>query len=358
MSGSTSQQDDGRTEESAVAIRPNDDRSPQARPPLTAEQKALIKRTVARGATDDELNLFLYVCTRTGLDPLTRQIHFVKRKLWNPTLEKYDEVGVHQTGIDGLRVIAERSGQYAGQGETLYAYDKQGKLLSATAQVYRKDHERPTTVTAFFDEYAQRKPDGTLTVMWTRMPHVMLAKCAEGLALRKAFPQDLAGIYSHEEMMQADNGTAAAAGPTAAADAPAAPIREFPQIFSRSGDKRNWTMWWPVVRAAARGAKVDEHAYLSTIIGRDVKSAKDLSEAEYTELYARSLPPEAAPSVPSPGVETVISTDPNARPGENTWEACEECGEAVPPEVAKESFKEVGRVLCGPHMVKAQAGAL
>ena len=83
---------------------------------FTRDQIELIKRTVAKGATDDELKLFLYQSKRTGLDPLSKQIHFVKRH--NNKTEK-DE-GSIQTGIDGYRVLAERTGVYAGNDNPIF----------------------------------------------------------------------------------------------------------------------------------------------------------------------------------------------------------------------------------------------
>jgi hypothetical protein len=67
-----------------------------------------------------------------------------------------------------------------------------------------KGSDEPTVGVALYREYVQRKKDGTPNRMWATMPAAMLAKCAEALALRKAFPQELAGIYSDAEMEQAE----------------------------------------------------------------------------------------------------------------------------------------------------------
>ena len=168
---------------------------------FTKDQVELVKRTVAKGTTDDELALFLYTAKKTGLDPLIKQIHAVKR--WNT--QEGREVMSIQTGIDGYRLIAERTGHYAPGREPSFE-EKDGKLFSATAYVKKFVggvwHE--VAATAFWDEYVQKKKDGTTNVMWGKMPRLMLAKCAETLALRRAFPAEMSGVYTHEEMAQAE----------------------------------------------------------------------------------------------------------------------------------------------------------
>ncbi len=170
---------------------------------LTREQIDLIKHTVAIGATDLELKLFLYQANKRGLDPLTRQIHFIKRKQYNPDTEKYDEVGTIQTGIDGFRVVANRTGKLSGIKRGVIKSET-GKLIGAWAEVYRKDWTEPAREEVSFDEYCQKKKDGSPIRLWASMPETMIKKVAEAAALRMAFPEDLSGIYSHEEMQQAD----------------------------------------------------------------------------------------------------------------------------------------------------------
>jgi phage recombination protein Bet len=162
----------------------------------------LIKDMYFKGSSDDEFQMFIHVCKKTGLDPAMKQIHPVKR--WDSKLKK--ETMTVQTGIDGYRLIAERTGRYAPGREPTYQYND-GKLISATAYVKKQTvdgtwHE--IAASAFFEEYVQRTKEGHPTNFWQKMAHNQLAKCAEALALRKAFPGDLSGIYTKEEMLQSE----------------------------------------------------------------------------------------------------------------------------------------------------------
>jgi phage recombination protein Bet len=178
--------------------------------PFSADQIDLIKRTICKGSTDDELRLFLYQAGRTGLDPLARQIYSIERREYRDG--QWVKARSIQTSIDGFRLIAERSGKYAGQvgpywcgadGQWQDVWIAPESPIAARVGVLRTDFKEPCWGVARFDAYAQKTKDGVPTRMWKTMGDVMVAKCAEALALRKAFPQELSGLYTGDEMMQA-----------------------------------------------------------------------------------------------------------------------------------------------------------
>ena len=181
---------------------------------FTPDQVSLLKSQIAKGTTDDELKLFIQVCNRTGLDPFARQIYAVVRKDKNSDSGKKMSI---QTSIDGFRLIGQRSKEYGGQAGPLWCgsdgvwkdvWLTKDYPVAAKVGVWRKGFSEPIWGVALWSEFCQINPyNGEVTAMWKNLPTVMLAKCAESQALRRAFPQELSGIYSEEEMAQADNVT-------------------------------------------------------------------------------------------------------------------------------------------------------
>lgn len=179
--------------------------------------------------TPPEMQMFLHVCQRTGLDPFARQIYMVRR----------DGRQVIQTGIDGLRLIARRAVDAAGEAlgyEPTQWCGRDGvwhdvwldEEPPAAARVVVRRAGQPFDAVALFDAYAGRKRDGSLNRMWQTQGALMIAKCAEALALRKAFPQDLSGLYTSDEMHQADN-----PAPTSSSS-PAGPAEEAAPVVHMS----------------------------------------------------------------------------------------------------------------------------
>lgn len=193
-----------------------------------AEQTNVIRTLICPGASDAELVLFAQVCQQTGLNPFARQIYGIMRF----DGRQRREVLSIQTSIDGFRLAAQRSGQYGGQTDTEWCGEdgawrevwlSSEPPAAARVGVIRKGWERPVQAVATFAEYCQRTKDGNPSGMWGKMPAVMLAKCAEALALRKAFPAELSGLYSSDEMAQADNPL-----PTFAPDPPVVTVEMNP----------------------------------------------------------------------------------------------------------------------------------
>ena len=179
---------------------------------LTKSQVTLIKNTVAKGSSDDELRLFVQVCKGANLNPFLRQAHLVP--FWD------SKEGVERraiiVGIDGFRAVAESSGAYAGNDDPIHEGEneieievwgddkkkhpkKLGTPVKSTVTVYKivGGQRYPFTATARWDEYYPGAKKGN---QWHKMPYMMLGKCAEALALRKAFPKLLSGMYAAEEM--------------------------------------------------------------------------------------------------------------------------------------------------------------
>ena len=177
---------------------------------MSPEDLQVLKDSMFRGFSDSEIKFSLAVAGQLNLSPLLRQVHFVKR--YDKKLQR--DVVTPQTGIDGFRLIADRTGLYAGNDEPAFEYEdtdlKKKNPIKATATVYKivGGQRVPFKALARWDEFY---PGDTMGFMWKVKPHIMLGKCAEAQALRKAFPAELSSVYADEELEHSDAGAKKAA---------------------------------------------------------------------------------------------------------------------------------------------------
>jgi phage recombination protein Bet len=234
----------------------------------TPEQTQLIATTIAPGCSSDELRLFAYACQRTGLDPFSKQIYAIKRG-GKMTI---------QAGIDGLRAIAERTGELDGSHTEWCGDDGQWSDVwisakppaAAKTTIWRKGSSHPFTGVARFADYNAGQG------LWSKMPAAMIAKCSEALALRKAFPANLSGVYSTDEMeQQAIEPVTVAAVPAPAGDA---------KLFSAG-------------KAAIAKAKTMDD--LAKVTARMEARKGDLSDEQNEQLMQLALSREAELTVPA-----------------------------------------------------------
>lgn len=181
----------------------------------TPDQRAALQ---ALGIDDSvsgaDLRVFLSYAQRTGLDPFARQIYLIGRRQRDPDGQWRKRWSI-QVGIDGFRIVAKRSGKYRGQtpaewcgpdGQWRDVWLEDGPPAAARAGVLHADFDQPLYTVATWGQYAALNAKGEVTGLWPKMGPLMLHKCAEALALRRAFPNDLSGIFIAEEMDQAGPG--------------------------------------------------------------------------------------------------------------------------------------------------------
>lgn len=273
------------------------------------KQLAALRHMGVENAHGGDLAVFHHVCQRTGLDPFARQIHMIGRNSKNQRTNEWETKYTIQTGIDGFRLIGRRAADRAHETISVEApqwahedgswrdvwMPKWG--LPIAARVLLRRNGEPFTAVALFDEYKQTKRDGGLTSMWAQRPAGQLAKCAEALAWRMAFPQDLSGIYADEEMGQADRperhevpavgGSAAdrmgaVLGTVVPPDEPdSEPVDESaPDSVTSSQIKK--------LGASMRDAGLTDRsaalAYVAKIIGREVGSRNELTKDEASRV--------------------------------------------------------------------------
>lgn len=251
---------------------------------FTDKQIAALRQLGVKDAGPADLAVFFHHAQRTGLDPFAKQIYLIGR--WSREGTKY----TIQTGIDGYRLIARRAvdqrGETLGYEDTLWC-DQNGQWtdvwLSSTPPaaakvvVLRNGNRYPAT--ALWSEYVQTVKDGTPNSMWARMGANQLAKCAEALALRKAFPQDLSGIYTTDEMGQAENSRPRAE--------PVRPTSIREAINVKADDLRTTaqsTKLAILLRELGMNDRAEALAYIGGVVGRDVESTKTLTVAEASTL--------------------------------------------------------------------------
>ncbi|WIV32190.1 phage recombination protein Bet [Paenarthrobacter sp. R1] len=283
---------------------------------FTQPQVAVLRHLGVENATREDLAVFFHQAVRTGLDPFARQIYMIGR--WT----KQGVKQTIQTGIDGYRLIARRAAdrrnEQFGYEDTLWCgEDGQwrdvwlSKSAPAAAKVtVLRGGERFSAV-ALFSEYAGTNKDGSYTQMWSSKGAIMIAKCAEALALRKAFPQDLSGIYTAEEMAQADNQhPAPAPAPEPAPEPkpkqtrsrkPVTPIEAPTDLPAPADDEPAEIVDEPAVELitepqskmmfallAQNGFTDDgtsaQKDYIESIIGRQLVSRRDITKAEATRI--------------------------------------------------------------------------
>jgi len=230
---------------------------------LSDQQKELIRRQLP-DTPPQELERFFYLCARTGLDPLANQIYLVERRgRW-----------IVQTGIDGYRLVAARTGLMAGSDDPVFEppdteTDVPQKASVTVWRIASDGIRYPYGATARWSEYA---PDlnAKQSFMWKKMPFLMLGKVAEALALRKAFPAELSGLYTDDEMAQSAGESGGEAAPQRRSTPPAAIAGDkFCPACEKAGNRV------PVIDQRAKHAEQDKlPAWACSAKGRCAQGTK------------------------------------------------------------------------------------
>lgn len=289
---------------------------------VTAEQTAFsdeqVKALAHIGvdkADEGDLKVFFHVCQRTGLDPFARQIHMIGRQVsemgadgnWTKVTKQ-----TIQTGIDGFRLIGRRAANQSGHKVSMSAAEwchEDGSWRPAWRKVWgfpvaarvtiTRDGE-PFTAVAMFDEYVQTKRNGEPNSMWSQRPAGQLAKCAEALAWRMAFPQDLSGIYTDDELAHSSNAPAAAPRAEHVTDR-LAELTAEPNVLEVADAEARIVeaevVGSPLLKPSSALAKrlyatigqagipeAQRIAFLAAAVGRGIESSKELTEDEAREV--------------------------------------------------------------------------
>lgn len=271
------------------------------------QRAALVQLGIDKAPRGDQL-VFLHVCQRMGLDPFNREIYMIGRKdEEQPSGKKW----TIQVGIDGFRLKSEQHPEYAGVGDAewcgpdgqwveVWLSDEPPRAARFT--VYRKDWTEPVRAVAMWKEYAQYKLGGQLTSMWKTRPAGQLAKCAEALARRKAFPRTLGGVHIQEELDHLSN-PAPITVPSERVDQPAEP--DWDALIREHESAGDVAKLWDL-RKLAQGMRPNDGPLLNRI-----------AEAWSRAKKAAAIPTEPAPTpdpVPDPASARPAAADPTTQP--------------------------------------------
>lgn len=262
-------------------------------------QVAALAHMGVQGASDADLAIFFHECRRTGLDPFARQIHMIGRNTKDPKTDRWVTKFTIQTGIDGYRLIADRADKADGgsreyedtqwcgpDGRWVDVWTADESPVAARVVVLRNGRRFPAV--ARYKAYVQTKRDGSPNSIWSSRDAEQLEKCAEALALRKAYPRDLSGIYTDAEMAKASERPIEVEH---AAAAPRATAQTFAPVDVQDAegvtDDAPEGITQPQMRklqASFKDAGITDRdqrlAYSRNAIGREITSSKDLTARE------------------------------------------------------------------------------
>lgn len=267
---------------------------------FTPAQVAALAQLGVKDASEGDLAVFFHQSQRTGLDPFARQIYMIGRQQSENINGAWVKVTKQtiQTGIDGFRLIARRASDHArepfGYEDTLWC-GMDGRWVdvwlspdapaAAKVTVIRNGQRFPAV--ALYAEYAGLTRDGKPTKMWAEKGSLMLAKCVEALALRKAFPQDLSGLYTADEMARADSRSEQATGHAAATTvAPTTTMADAlgdvaaPQLRTQQQAR----MLGAGLKELGMDNADEALAFLAGVIGHPLISTKDLTADECADV--------------------------------------------------------------------------
>lgn len=258
---------------------------------FSREQIDLIKENVAKGTTDEQLQLFLYVCKKHRLDPLAKQIYCV---LWPRQGGKFHDM-VIITGINGFRTTAARDHKdFAGTSKPIFTYQDTvlntpaGRRIpeSCTMKAFRKGFpEAAAEVEVYWSEFAPTDLKVTRSDFWNRMPRHMLAKCAEAQVLRKAYP-DLSDVYIEEEVAQRMADFTPGGREIVLANG------ENPSGRVADGQRSDPIRDKAIAEARAKGLWCDKHNCPARLCPSDEHSAGELEAFDVAEQAAKGQPTE------------------------------------------------------------------